>query len=298
MKTIYLLLLLLNIGCVQSKQETTMQQFKRVTTIDETKEKSGYFIQINNQNCRYEIRVNDFLTSKYVDPFPAYSVRQILNHEILKSGKQTLSIRVTPFKGTKLSKNADLSIRLMRYPNMLDKKNEFGGSTTIMEWEMPQIKEELPYVQFDTIFNADVPYEIKDFNYAMDLNDIDKEALVEEVVMEFKKMHKMLVNDYGSFNLINKQGYERLRFFMYCTEEYTKKLIQENFQDFEKDGDKFEPIENYVLQLYGNGKVATLERIKDGGRIIWAKNPKTGNERLSLPLFIYKDIRDKQWRIW
>ncbi len=222
----------------------------------------------------------------------------MLNYDILKSGKQTLSIRVTPFNGSKLSNNADLSIRLMRYPNMLDKENEFGGSTTLLEWEMPQIKEELPYVQFDTIFNADVPYEIKDFNYAMDLNDIDKEALVEEVVTEFKRMLKMIKTDSDAFKEIQKPLFDRLMYSRYYTQEYVNELMLENKQENNKNSDKLEPIEDYVLQLYGNGKIATLERIKDGGRIIWAKDPDTGNEWLSLPLFIYKDIRDKQWRIW
>ena len=184
MKTIKAIFFLLLItGCAQTKKETPMQNFKSENTIDENKEKSGYYLQINNQNCRYDIRVNDFCTSKYADPFPSYSVRTPLNGEILKSGKQTLSIRVTPFQGTKLSENADLSIRLMRYPNMLDKENEFGGSTTIMEWEMPQIKEELPYVQFDTIFNAEVPYDIKDINYAMDLSNMDKEEFIYQLVV-------------------------------------------------------------------------------------------------------------------
>ncbi len=287
MKTIYLLLLLLNIGCVQSKQETTMQQFKRATTIDETKEKAGYFLQINNQNCRYEVRVNDFLTEKYIDPFPAYSVRSPINYEILRSGKQILSIRVIPMKGKILSKNADLSIRLMRYPNMLDKENEFGGSTTILKWEMPQIKEELPYVQFDTIFKAEVPYDIKDINYAMDLSNIDKEELTKDVVNEIKNLYQLVVKDYDKYNLRSKQAFERLKYFVYDTDNDISKFMLENKNVFKNNGDKFEPIENYVLKLYGNSRLATLERIQDGGDIIWAKNSKTGNEWLSLPSFIY-----------
>ncbi len=69
MKTIKaIFLLLLMTGCAQTKKEKTMQNLTIESVIDETKQKSGYFIQINNQNCRYEVRVNDFLTSKYVDP--------------------------------------------------------------------------------------------------------------------------------------------------------------------------------------------------------------------------------------
>ncbi|MGG6231146.1 hypothetical protein [Tenacibaculum sp. SDUM215027] len=275
-----------------------MQHLAHNNTIDQTKEKAGYFIQINNQNCHYEVKVNDFLAHKYIDPYPAYSVRPMLNGRILKSGKQTLSIRITPLQGEVLSKNADLAIRLLRYPNMLDKENEFGGSTIIMEWEMPQVKEELPYVQFDTIFNAEVPYVINDIDYAIDLSKMDEDKLLKEVTHKFKEMHRMMSEDYDSFNRIHKSLFERSVLSRYYSSEFVEECLLDNKESFQAERENIQPIENYVLKLYGNGKIATLERIKDGGYIIWAKDPETCTESLSLPLYIYKDKRDNQWHIW
>ena len=291
--------LFLTLGCKESKNKNTaMQNLSSNSTINQTEDKAGYFLQINSQNCHYEIRVNDFLALKYVDIYPAYSVRPGINSEILKSGEQRLSIRITPLKGDVLSKNADINIRLMRYPDMLDKENDFGGSTTIMEWEMPQVKEDLPYFQFDTIFNAIVPYEINDLNNAIDVSKMDKEKLAEEVVKEFKNKRKMLLTDFDTFNNLQNPAFNRTAIVNYYTQEFIKEVLEDNEQTLSEEADKIEPIENYTLQLYGDGKIATLERIHDGGNIIWAKDPETGNESLSLPLFIYKDKRDKKWHIW
>lgn len=296
--SVIIISLFLTLGCKESKKTNiAMKNLPTISTIDQTKEKSGYFLQINNQNCHYEIRVNDFQVLKYVDIYPVYSVRPGINSEILKSGQQKISIRVRPLKGNVLSKNADITIRLLRYPNMLDKENDFGGSTTIMEWEMPQITAALPYFQFDTVFNATVPYEIKELDNAIDLSQMDKVQLTKEVVKEFKDIHKMLITDIATFNSKQKSAFNRTAIVNYYTQEFIKEVLDDNEQTLSEE-DKIEPIENYILRLYGNGRVATLERIHDGGRIIWAKDPDTGNESLSLPLFIYKDNRDNNWHIW
>ncbi|MFL0093064.1 hypothetical protein V3A08_15705, partial [Tenacibaculum maritimum] len=80
--------------------------------IDERLPKHGYYLQINHQNCHYEIRVNDLESAIYRDPEPVMSIRVPINPEISKSGTQSLSIRVFPIKGAFLSKMADLSIGL------------------------------------------------------------------------------------------------------------------------------------------------------------------------------------------
>ncbi|WCC43738.1 hypothetical protein PJW08_00290 (plasmid) [Tenacibaculum finnmarkense] len=292
--------LFLILGCKELKKtKIAMQKLPSSSTIDKTKEKSGYFLQINNQNCHYEIRVNDFLALKYNDPYPAYSVRPPINYKILKSGEQKLSIRVTPLQGNVLSKNADITIRLLRYPDMLDKENDFGGSTIVMEWEMPQIKAALPYFQFDTIFNARVPYEINELDNAIDLSKMDKEQLTKEVVGQFKGMLNLMITDYDQFNILHRPLFDRLMISGYLTLDWINEILEDNKKaTTEEFKGNMQPIENYTLRLYGNGRVATLERLNDGGRIIWAKDPDTGNETYSLPLFIYKYKRDKKWRIW
>ena len=77
-------------SCQNKKTETMSSSINREQdyTIDESKPKTGYFLQINNQNCHYKILVNDLLSTAYTDPFPAYSVRNNLNYKINKSDEQ------------------------------------------------------------------------------------------------------------------------------------------------------------------------------------------------------------------
>ena len=53
-----------------------------------------------------------------------------------------------------------------------------------------------------------------------------------------------------------------------------------------KYSNTLQPIKDYRMVLYGNGRIATLERLKDGGRIIWCRDSE-GDEIYSFPLFIY-----------
>ncbi len=70
----------------------------------------GYYLQINNQNCYYEIDTNNLSTGEYYGVYPSYSVRYPLNLQILKSGEQTISLKILPFKGEILSPKAHLEM--------------------------------------------------------------------------------------------------------------------------------------------------------------------------------------------
>lgn len=300
---LFAFLLMQTIACQNKKDKKMNNNFNRESdyVVFNDKPKTGYFLQINNQNCHYKVLVNDFLTNAYTDAFPAFSIRTNLGYGINKSGEQKLSILVYPMNGDKLSRNADITIRLMRYADMTDKANEFGGATTILEWEMPQVedRDNLPFYRFDTVFNAEVPYEITTIHYAEDLSKMDKEVLLKEVVDQFTTLYGYIKNDYDKFNDFAKGNINIIKLPSYKSENDLKELLLQNKRDFEnpKYKNTLQPLENYNLVLYGNGRIATLERQKDRGRIIWCKDEE-GDEILSLPLFIYKDKRDNQWHIW
>ena len=299
-----LLTLLIQTFSCQKKQTTAMN-----TTFDREKDyvifenqpKTGYYLQINNQNCHYKILVNDYFNYGYNDVFSSFLVRPMLNYGIIRSGEQKLSVIVTPQKGEYLTRNSDVTIRLIRYADMSN-KTDFGGSTVIMEWEMPAMKVEdkLPIYRFDTTFKADVPYEMNTINYAVDLSKMDKDVLQKEVIEKYKEYHNYIKNDYDKYNQQVKHGILSYVIPSYSSTEDLKEVFDDNKKDFESKeyNSTLQPIENYKMTLYGNGRVVALERAKDGGRIIWCKDPKTGEETLSLPLFIYKDKRDNQWHIW
>ncbi len=306
-------LLITQLSCAQNTQtekDLKMDVYKQ-NTIDESEPKIGNYIQINSQNCHYEIRINDMETSLYQDREPAMSIRIPFNSEILESGEQKLSVRVTPLQGNTLSPKADLSLRLFYYLDMTDEKYDYGGTQPIMEWELPQVSEDVPYVQLDTVFYARVPYRIKNMKYAVDLSKMDKDELLKEVVAKYTNFLRLIKTDYDRFNEIHRESTPAAIMTIYTTEEEMKQVRENNKKSYTNPEDvaDIQPLENYELKLYGYGKIASLRRLSDGGNVIckaqvleedYPPYYKKGDKYYysELPIFIYKDKRDNRWHTW
>ncbi len=256
----------------------------------------GYYVQINNQNCYYEMRVNDLAAGEFYDEYPAYSQRIPINYNILKSGEQKLSLTVMPFKGDTLSAKANIQLRLMRYPDMTDLENDFGGSTTLWEWEMPHIgNQNLPFVKFDTVFKADVPYKIDVLDkYATDLSKLDKGVLVKEVLTEFTKKRNSIINSTQDIDLL-RSHLAIVLVQVYENEEFLDEIVDDSM--IFGEGKEPQPIENHKLKLYYNNRIATLVNKDDKESAIWFKNPNTGAISWQ-PHYIFKDKETGTWHVW
>ena len=173
---------------MKTDNSSIAKELRNYKFIDDSR--PGYYLQVNNQNCHYDIRINDLDAGKFFDSYPSYSVRIPLNLRILRSGEQLLSLRVLPLTGNLLSKQANLQLRLMMYPDMTDKENDYGGSITLWDWEMPAIDQDLPFFIMDTVFEANVPYKVDILdNNALDLSKMDEKILLAEVLELFKQKH-------------------------------------------------------------------------------------------------------------
>ncbi|WP_407268435.1 hypothetical protein [Tenacibaculum maritimum] len=315
------LLLCLQLACGQQTSVDSIKKEKQPmtkkldvnseNTFDKEAPKHGYYLQINHQNCHYEIRVNDEEAYQYRDRYPVMSIRVPINSEIQKSGEQSLSIRVFPIKGAFLSKMADLSIGLFYYTDMSDEENSYGELVHLLDWELPKIEnEETPMVRLDTVFKATVPYEIKNLDHAVDLSKMDKDQLLAEVVAEYKAIFKLMERDYHQYYIErDKPSFDRSDMWFYTTEEGSRKVSENNATFFKEDLEEIQPIENYKLNLYAYGKAVSLRRMIDNGNVIckaeileedhppyYKKGEKNYYE--GLPVRLYKDKRDNQWHIW
>ncbi|MDO6811222.1 hypothetical protein Q4603_21575 [Zobellia galactanivorans] len=255
----------------------------------------GYFLQVNSQNCYYDIRVNDLDTGKYFDPYPSYSVRIPLNQRILKSGEQSLSVKVLPFNGDTLSKQASLQLRLMMYPDMTDKENDYGGSTVLWEWEMPHIEQDLPLFAMDTVFEAKVPYEINILDkYALDLSKMDGKKLLPEVLHLFQQRHRQLKN-HGEDKKLMNDILQRAHVQLYYSQERISELSSKTTQ---RPNEVLQPLENYELRLYGNGRIVTLLNTFDYDSAIWWADKDTGEPVGWQPFYLFKNKVTGEWHTW
>ncbi|MBO0593354.1 hypothetical protein I2486_18280, partial [Cellulophaga sp. E16_2] len=277
-------------SCSQKKHMKTnnsliAKEFKSYKFTNDSR--PGYYLQINNQNCHYEIKTNDLSTARFFDAYSSYSVRVPLNLNILKSGEQSLSIKVLPLQGNTLSEKADLQLRLMMYPDMTDKENDYGGSITLWEWEMPSIEQELPLFIMDTVFEAEVPFKIDILdNYALDLSKMDKDILLDEVIALFATKIKDIENykhDKDDWlNILQRAGIQ-----IYMTQEMLSKSAEEPIS--QKPNEILQPLENFELQFYGNGKIVTLLNTIDHDSAIWWADKDTGEPIGWQPVYLFKN---------
>ncbi|WP_062062564.1 hypothetical protein [Aquimarina longa] len=295
---IFAVVFILTTACAQQKNKTNMNTntAKQVTSSSQQETHPGYYLQINNQNCYYELNTNGLRSGIYYGEYPVYSIRIPLNLQILKSGEQSLSLKVFPYKGDTLSPKANLQMRLIKYADMTDLENEYGGSTVLWNWEMPEIGEQhLPLFAYDTIFKAEVPYTITTLDTkATDLSKIDRDKLLEEVIAEFTKTRASIINKTQDVDMLNK-SIKRLLTQLYEGDKFKKEVIGGMINL--GDGKEPQPLENFEMRLYYHNRVVTLVKNDDKEPAIWFKHPETG-ARSWQPVYIYKDNTTGKWERW
>ncbi|WP_282133544.1 hypothetical protein [Cellulophaga baltica] len=261
-----------------------------------SKKRPGYYLQVNSQNCYYEIQTNELVTGSYFLEFPSYSVRLPLNMQILKSGDQKLSIKVFPFKGDTLTNKVNIDVTLIHYPDITDLENDFGGSTIIWKWEMPKSETlKLPYFELDTVFKADVPYEINVLDdYAEDLSKMDREDLLKEVLTEFVKKRENIINKNESKSYLISH-IKRSSIQIYATNEEDEDLA-DGMISISK-GKEAQPLENFNLKLLYDNKIVTLVNSENKMPAIFFTNPEIG-ARSWQPYYIFKNKETGTWHMW
>ncbi|ADV50968.1 hypothetical protein Celal_3713 [Cellulophaga algicola DSM 14237] len=296
-KLFILLALLSLLSCSQEKNNKQNMIFSELINyqyLDDSR--PGYYLQVNSQNCHYEIKVNDLDTGKYFDPYSSYSVRIPLNLRIFKSGEQPISVKILPFQGKTLSKQASLQLRLISYSDMTDLENDYGGSTDLWEWKMPNLEEDFPFYAMDTVFEAKVPFEIDILNkYASDLSKIDNNILLKEVINQFKIKHASIKNNSQDVNAL-KYSFAPHMVQIYGSKEKLDKTVESIL--IAKPNEVLQPLENFVLKLYGNGRIATLLNTIDHDSAIWWADKHTGEPIGWQPVYLFKNKDTGEWHVW
>ena len=260
------------------------------------KKRPGYYLEVNNQNCYYEIDINNLSCGEFYDPYPMYSVRLPLNLNILKSGEQKLSLKVLPDVGDFIKESASLQLRLMRYDDMLDIENEFGKSKVIWEWKMPNVGEhKLPIFIFHTTFEAKVPYKLETLDlYATDLSELDEKVVLEEVLKEFQLKQKSIVNNTQDRDYLIRH-LNRAFVQIYPDNELLAKTVDDMITV--ENGMKLQPLEDYEIRFYYNYKIATLVRKENKQSAIWFNNT-SKKEKSYQPYYIFKNKETGTWHMW
>lgn len=278
-----------------------------------------YYVYMDHEQCFFEILVNDIPAFRYFQDGGIMSPIT-LNNYIAKSGKQKITYRLYPqtereqgegFK--ELTPYTRFNLTLYSRDNA-DTLTSFDKQVKLLEHASPK-KEDgktfvgagLSYYEYTVEFDANVPYEQSpSLETAVDLRTIDKEVLEKKTVEAYKYFGK-LVSDRNKdqyFALVFNSDRRQVQ-----SEYYTPEHLKENGKDdlfyFDNPSFKLEPLENYAMKIYGDGKLVCLEHTSTDKRLqgrssIWGKyNAEEGGVRVRfLRILLYIPNGKDSFEIW
>lgn len=278
-----------------------------------------YYVYMDHEQCFFEILVNDIPAFRYFQDGGIMSP-VLLNNFIAKSGKQKITYRLYPqttrengdgFKT--LTPNTRFNITLYSRDNK-DSLTSFDKQIKILEHA--NLKKEdgkmfigagLPYYEYTVEFDASAPYEQSpSLETALDLRTMDKE-LLEKKTLEAYTYFSKLISDKNKdqyFSLVFNSDMRQLQ-SEYHTLEHLKVNGMDDLFYFDTPSFKLEPLENYAMKIYGDGKLVCLEHTSTDTRLkgrssMWGKyNAEEGGIRVRfLRILLYIPKGKDSFEIW
>lgn len=264
-------------GCAQNKEQqathTTMAQtapaapadFKTLKKYDQ---EPIYQVTVNTESFAYQIRINDLPVYNHSGKYGG-AITFFVNQAILQSGNQTLTVYLMPRPGgQQLADSKDFTIQLSK-----SSWQKGGGMTEpvpVLNYALPELNNNKqaqfkdPRVFGHTLnFEAVVPYKFAGWTNSLPIGKND-EKLRQEAVSVYNRM----IADYDK-----KDGHAfmgalgQAELMAYQANYLTPADAQQKHDAwvaFVNKGDKpIVPLENYVTEIVGNGKLVRLKRTDD-----------------------------------
>ncbi|WP_326983146.1 hypothetical protein VUJ46_00945 [Chryseobacterium sp. MYb264] len=306
----YLLLLVLLINCQENKSQSVNKKAFEIVNKIPAEKRISYAVHVNALTP-YELYLDDILIDFFYEDNMNNTTE--LNPYLLENGKHKLKIRYLPTVKDMFSKKGLLDprdiytredsrwhvffVKLNKDPNVpLGYTNEIDyGSSELKIIPPPS---QVPYWEQEWELDIkDLPYKLKGWSESEDLSKMDKDQLKKEVVAYYEKQRNLLNN--GSINeflkLSSKQD-EELDICTYTTPEQSRIDYDENVELMSKlCPNNMQPMDNYTMKLYANGKLVSLE-IPNGKYKSWSalmsKTPKGRVNEWSIKLHKPKGSKD------
>ncbi len=262
----------------QESKDITVDNFveKVVSQIKHYEKEPMYFIRPLQNNCVYELLVNDYLI--YQD----YGIEKLgtpinINRAILQSGPQTVTVRLYPLGdamkrayGTKetvttLLDKTEMNISVVKY-DAFNISQDLEDEILVKEHKAPTIEGTnaflgagLPYFEYTFSFDAKVPYVNEGWTNGEDLTKFDKEELEKQILKCYNEYIYIYKNK--ELDTLLKMIYLseiRRRQAQYQNREKVKRVLDESKESLNYKNKEFQPLENYIINFYGNNKIVSL----------------------------------------
>jgi len=241
--------------------------------------KPFYRIDFKAGACFFDIKVNDIpVFSTNMERY--FSMTIPVNYLILESGKQQLSVTVLPNTGeTVFDENISFAMTLQLYE---DTGNSLEHVEDILEYRIPCDREKA--IEYQTIFDAAVPYQISAWQSSVDLNTV--ENLREKAETAYRKLGEMITNrQYDEFIHCLQDQEKRMAVSMYFDEKSSKERMDRLIKDF-KEGFELVPLSgDETMHIYAGGKLVCL-KTKNGESALQFLKKETGEE-MEVGIFLH-----------
>jgi hypothetical protein len=206
------------------------------------------------------------LTDELTRPRTIGETSTTINPAILKSGKQTVTIRLYPFPGETSITNENPFRLEIGYIDFAIEANEDEIRPWNVVFTLPSVEvpdEGLPYIELTGEFEATVPYQIKGCSDCIDLRTLPD--IEERVVKEYQYVRELIalkkIKELKEY--FTERDYEAgvaLYESSNDIDNYWNQHVKQRLEMFTKD--ELQPIEDYRLVFSGNGRSVSLRSKK------------------------------------
>lgn len=215
--------------------------------IDTFSKRPFYQLKIKAASVGFDIRINDFPVLQYNKKENVSTEMEIpINPAILSSGTQALSVRVFPLLDqTLISENGIFEFEINKKTDawVYDGKRETIFQTVKMN------ARNLPFWEFETEFEAEVPFSFTAWTKSQDLSKINN--LNELLDNAYKKIAKTIEDKNNEeFREIVKKTYE-VDIMLYEK--------QNGLKGFQTERERVLPMNTCNIGLYGNNRLVRYE---------------------------------------
>lgn len=232
-------------------------------------DKPWYEIEFSQDACGYEILINDLPLHRYFMFGSSNEQRIQINDQILKKGKQTITIRLFP---PQLSDNS--------YSSVLVDASKFSIKVLHRKFTDPieNYKQDFEFIspnkpgtekfaasgqkffEFTGTFEADVPYHVEGWENSKDLSKENQDELLKETVAAYNNFRDILVKkDADAYaSLMYDKEVELAKTYYWST----PKQSEERWHDMKKsvlEDRNILKLSDYKLVLYAHGKIVALQ---------------------------------------
>ncbi|MCL5244955.1 hypothetical protein M4I21_03995, partial [Cellulophaga sp. 20_2_10] len=157
----------------------------------------------------------------------------------------------------------------------------------------------LAFYEFSFTFKAEVPFEFEGWSNGIDLRKVDSTLLKQKIISYFEAYKKL--HDQKNESSKSKEHFDQL--LREGTSEYwnkkeIKRVYDEMVYSVSLENKEFQPLKNYELAFFGDGKIATLKhsshldvdsRLRGQSALYFLFNNKSRARFLGVYLYMDKD---------